>query len=270
MNSFGALLAGWFSLVGTFLLSTVLPVALIAVVGYVIIQSVMKLVDKALEKSKLEKAAHSLVKSIVKVVLIGLLVLMLASRLGIDVTSVVTLAGVLTLAVSLALQNAVSNLVGGFTLLSNKPFVSGDFVEIAGQSGTVAEVGLTYTKLITADNKNVSIPNSAVTAAQIVNYTVLGTRRVDITVGASYASPVEKVLEALREAGAVPTAQETPAPFAAVSKYDSSSITYILQVWCASGDYWTTLFDVNQNIKAVFDAKGIEMTYPHLNVHLDK
>ena len=143
-------------------------------------------------------------------------------------------------------------------------------MEIAGQSGTVQEIGLTYTKLATADNKVVSIPNSAVVATQIVNYTVSGTRRVQVIVSASYDAPVENVLEALREAADVPTAIQDPAPSAALLNYKESAIEYTLFVWCKAEDYWTTLFDANKNVKAVFAEKGIAMTYPHLNVHLDK
>ena len=194
----------------------------------------------------------------------------MASKLGIDVTGIVALASVLTLAVSLALQNILANVIGGFTLLYTKPFSSGDFVEIAGQSGTVNEIGLTYTKLATPDNKVISIPNSAVIAAQIINYSVTGTRRVDVNVSASYGAPVEKVLEALREAGQVANTLPDQAPFAAVTNYGESSIEYTLRVWSTADNYWDVLFAVNQNVKAVFDAKGIAMTYPHLNVHLDK
>jgi len=93
---------------------------------------------------------------------------------------------------------------------------------------------------------------------------------VDITVSASYDMPAEKVLEALKEAAELPTVLTEPAPFAAVKNYGESAIEYVLQVWCLSDDYWTTLFETNQNIKVVFDAKGVAMTYPHLNVHLDK
>ena len=266
MNTINA----WLSGMGSFLLVTVLPALLILVVGIVFIRLVVKLVTKTLAKSKLEKAAHSLIKTVIRAVLYGLLALIVASKLGIDVTGIVALASVLTLAVSLSVQNALTNLISGFTLLYTKPFHSGDFVEIAGQSGTVQEIGLTYTKLATADNKNVYIPNGAVTSAEIVNYTVLGTRRVDVKVSASYDAPVELVIAALRQAGQVPTALEEKAPFAAVQNYGDSAIEYILQVWSTAGDYWTTLFAVNEKVKQVFDEKGIAMTYPHLNVHLDK
>ncbi len=255
---------------GQFLLYTVLPAVLLYVLGVLVIRLLMKLVDKLLEKTKMEQVACGLIRTVARTVLYGLLILIIASRLGIDVTGIVALASVLTLAVSLSIQNLLTNLVSGFTLLYTKPFVAGDFVEIAGQSGTVQEVGLTYTRLATADNKSACIPNGSVTSAQIVNYTVLGTRRVDISVSAAYDMPMEQVLEALREAGKVPTALETPAPFAAVTSFGESAINYTLQIWCKSADYWTTLFEGNKNVKAVFDEKQVRMTFPHINVHLDK
>ena len=253
-----------------FLLYTVLPAVVIYVIGVLVIRAIMKLLEKVLEKSGMEKTAYGLIRTVARTVLYGLLILIIASRLGVDVTGIVALASVLTLAISLSVQNLLTNLVSGFTLLYTKPFVVGDFVEIAGQSGTVKEIGLTYTKLNTADNKIAYIPNGSVTATEIVNYTVLGTRRVDISVSASYDMPIEDVLSALREAGKVPTALETPAPFAAVTGFGESSINYTLQVWCKAEDYWTTLFDGNKNVKAIFDEKKVVMTYPHLNIHVDK
>ena len=259
------------SLFANLALAQLLPALLVLVIGLIAIRFTVKLAEKALEKSKLEKAVHKLILSSAQILLLALLALIVASKLGLDVTGIIALASVATLAISLALQNALANVFGGFVLLSTHPFHAGDFVEVAGQSGVVQEIGLTYTKLTTADNKLVSIPNSAVTAAQIVNYTATGTRRIDITVSASYQSPIDGVLAALRQAGAeVPTVLESPAPFAAVKNYGDNAIEYVLQVWSTADNYWATLFAVNRNIKAQFDANGIEMTYPHLNVHLDK
>lgn len=260
----------WMSGLGGFTLSKVLPAVIILVIGILAIRLLMRVVTAALEKSRLDKVAHKLLKSVLQTVLYVLLGLIAASKLGIDVTGIVALASVLTLAVSLSVQNALTNVIGGFTLLYTKPFTAGDYVEIAGQSGTVREVGVTYTKLATPDNKVVSIPNSAVVSTQIVNFTVLGTRRVDVTVSASYDTPVEQTLEALRQAAKVPTAMEEPAPLAVVATYGESTISYKLQVWCQSSDYWTTVFDVNKRVKEIFDAQGVQMSYPHLNVHLDK
>jgi len=258
------------SALGSFLVASVVPAVLIFVVGMVVIHLIMEIVKKTLARTRLEKAAHSLIKTAVKIVLYGVLILITASKLGLDVTSVVALASVLTLSVSLAVQNLLANVFSGFTLLYTKPFSSGDYVEIAGQGGTVQEIGLTYTKLSTADNKSVSIPNSAVTATEIVNYTVLGKRRVSVNIAVSYDAPTQLVLEALREAGDVPTRLEDVEPFAAMNSYGDSAIQYVLHVWCTAADYWTTLFAVNEKVREVFAEKGISMTYPHLNVHLDK
>ena len=261
---------GWLEKLGNFALHTLLPALLIFVIGVVLIRAVKGIVKKLLAKSKLEKAAHSLINTAISAVLYILLALMVASSLGIDVTGVIALASVLTLAVSLSVQNALTNVISGFTLLYTKPFSSGDYVEVAGQSGSVDEIGLTYTKLATPDNKYVFIPNGAVTSAQIVNYTVLGKRRVDVQVAASYDCAVADVLEALKQAGSVPTILEEDGVFTAVESYGDSAINYTLRVWSTADDYWATLFAINQRVKQVFDEKGLAMTYPHLNVHLDK
>lgn len=248
--------------------NNLLSAVLVLVIGLLVIRVVMGLVKKALEKSKLEKAAHTLILSLSRVALYVLLALSVASSLGIDVTGVVALASVLTLAVSLSLQNALTNVMGGFTLLSTHPFHSGDFVDVAGQSGTVQEINMTYTKLVTPDNKVVSIPNSAVVSAQIVNYSAEDTRRVDVSVSASYDAPTQKVIDALVLAGTVDNALLNPAPVAYIAGYGESAINYSLRVWVKSADYWDVYFLVNQRVKQIFDEQGIAMTYPHLNVHM--
>lgn len=256
--------------ISAFTLHRLLPAMLILVAGILIVRITVKILNKAMAKSKLDKAVVSLIISVLRVILLLVIFLVAASALGIDVSGIVALASVLTLAVSLAVQDALTNLIGGFTLLNTKPFSIGDYVEVAGQGGTVQQVGLTYTKLLTPDRKTVSIPNSSVVAAQIVNYTVDGTRRVDITVNVAYNNDPEQVIAALKEAAAVPTALQEPVPYCAISAYNDSTMSYILQVWSTSADYWTTMHAINRNIRAVFKDQGIIMTYPHLNIHLDK
>ncbi len=260
----------WLSSTGNVLLNRLLPCLLILVVGMIINRIILTIINKSLKKSRLEKAAHSLIRSVVRVVLYALLILTAASSLGINVTGVVAVASVASLALSLALQNSLTNLIGGFTLLYTKPFRSGDYVEIAGQAGTVQEIGMAYTKLTTADNKLVSIPNSSVVATEIVNYSCTGTRRVEVNVSAAYTTPVEQVLAALTEAATIPEALEDPAPFAAVTRYGESAIEYTVRIWCKTDDYWTAWYAVTGRVKEIFDREGLKMTYPHLNVHLDK
>ena len=177
------------SLSGSLFFKKLMGTVLVLVIGVLIIRVIMRIITAALEKSHLEKAAHSLILSLARAAMYVLLFLIAASQMGIDVSSIVALASVLTLALSLALQNMVSNLIGGFVILYTHPFHSGDYVEIAGQGGTVKEISMTYTVLATPDNRIISIPNSAVAAAQVVNYSSADSRRVELTVTASYMRP---------------------------------------------------------------------------------
>lgn len=252
------------------LLVTVFKIVIIAVVGTLLIRIVNRALKKLLENSKLEKAAHSLICTLAKTVLYILLGLILASSLGIDITGIVAFASVASLAISLALQNMLANVIGGFTLLYTHPFSAGDYVEIAGQSGSVKEVGIAYTRLITPDNKLTSIPNSAVVSAEIVNYTVTGTRRVDVAITASYDADPDLVVSALLEAARDSRVLTDPAPFAGLTGYGDSAISYVVRVWVKTEDYWDVYNKINRSIFDIFRQKNIEMTYPHLNVHLDK
>ena len=241
---------------------------IILVAGVLAIRIIGKILAKALEKSKLEKAAHVLIISLAKTAMYILLGLTVVSTLGIDVTSIVALASVLTLALSLALQNMVSNIIGGFTILYTQPFHSGDYVEIAGQAGTVMEINMTYTMLSTPDNKMISIPNSAVVAAQIVNYSAQDTRRVDVAVSVGQDVAPQKVIDALVLAGTVDNALLDPAPAAVIGGYVDGAINYSLRIWVKTNDYWDVFFLVNQRVKQIFDEQGIAMARPHMNVHI--
>lgn len=260
----------WLAPVGKYSLEKLLPMAVLAALGILSIRIAMKLVKKLLEKSKLEKAAHTLILTASRVVLYILLALAVASGLGIDVTGVVALASVLTLAVSLSVQNLLTNVFGGFTLLYTKPFVSEDFVEIAGQSGTVKEIGLSYTKLATADNKIVSIPNSAVVAAEIVNYTVTGTRRLDINLEVSYSVDTDTVLEILQKAVQKEGVFQDPAPVVAIKEYNAQSVTYGAMVWCATSDYWDLKFAINRELSELCRQAGVSFYAPSMKIQVEK
>ena len=251
-------------------LEKLLPVLLLLVTGLLAIRVVMVVITKVLEKSKLEKAATGLIKSVLRVVLGVLLGLMVADKLGIDVTSVIALASVLTLAVSLSVQNALTNVIGGFTLLYTHPFKSGDYVEVAGKSGTVQEITMTYTKLSTPDNKIISIPNSSVVSGDIVNYTVSGTRRVEVKVQAVYAEPSQKVIDALIQAATVDKVLLDPAPMAVIDTYGDNGIGYSLRVWTKTEDYWDVYYLINQNVRDIFLAQDIKMAYPHMHIYMEK
>jgi small conductance mechanosensitive channel len=247
-----------------------LPVVFMLLVGLLIIRIAMNIVSKILEKSKLEQAGKGLIQSVLRAVLYVLLGLMVADKLGIDVTSIIALASVLTLAISLSVQNALTNVIGGFTLLYTHPFKSGDFVEVAGKSGTVQEITMTYTKLATPDNKIISIPNASVVAGDIVNYTVSGTRRVEVKVQAVYSESSQKVIDALIQAATVDKVLLDPAPVAVIEAYGDNGITYTLRVWTKTDDYWDVYYLINQNVRDIFLAQDIKMAYPHMHVYMEQ
>lgn len=243
---------------------------LVLIVGILAIRIIMTVLGRFLEAGKLEKAAHTLVKSVVRVALYLLLGLMVAQSLGIDMTGVIALASVLTLSVSLAMQNALTNVIGGFTLLYTVPFHSGDYVDIGADSGTVAEIGMTYTRLQTPDNKLISIPNSTVVAANIVNYSAAGIRRVDMPVTAAYNEPCQKVIDALMQAATHDKVLLEPAPAAVVDSYEEKAVRYVLRVWTKAEDYWEVRNATMLKLKNTFDAEGIRMVYPHLHVYTEE
>lgn len=254
---------------GDFTLGSLLRAVILAVACLAIIKIILGIYDRMASKMNTDKSISRFVRNGIKLLLLLVAVILVLNYLNIQATSLVALLSVAGLAVSLAVQNTLSNVAGSMQLLSMKPYVVGDFVEIAGESGTVSEAGAFCTKLTTIDNKTVEIPNSLIVAGKIINYSAMPERRVDLKISASYDAPVEEVKEALMEV--VHSNNKTlftPAPEVHVSKFGESSIEYLVRAWCANADYWPVYFDLLEGTKAAFDRKGIEMTYNHLNVHM--
>lgn len=244
-------------------------IIVMVLVGIIIIRILTTLLDRLLKRSRLAAPIRGYLHTIVRTGLWFVLVLVVAESLGIHTTSLIALFSVAGLAVSLALQNTLSNLAGGLMILVSKPFSVGDFVETEGVSGTVAESGLSYSKLITIDNKTVFLPNSQLAASKIINYTAQGRRRVDLNLTASYDAPTQVVKDAILEAvAAIPQVHKDPAPVVRLSEYQSSSIQYVVRVWTDAADYWNVYYDLLEGVRDTFDRHGVEMTYDHLNVHL--
>ena len=247
----------------------IIKVLFTIVMCLIAIKVIGSVLSRVLEKSRLERTLSNFIHSIIKVVIYFVAVLIVLSTLGVDVTSLVALLSVAGLAVSLALQNTLSNLAGGIQLLVTKPFVAGNYVEAGANSGTVYEVGLAYTTLVTPDNKVIHVPNSDIAAARIVNYNGRDTRRIELKVTASYDAPIQTVKDTINKLIAADNRiHSKPEPFVRVSGYGASSIEYTIRVWCSVGDYWGIYFDLMDNMKPAFDAAGVEMTYDHLNVHV--
>lgn len=257
-----------FSVVGV-TVETILSALALLAVCLILVKILLKVTDKILRRTGIDRSLHIFLRTAVKAVLLFLTVLIVAPSLGVPVTSLVAVLSVAGLAVSLAVQNSLSNVAGGIQLLTAKPFTVGDYVEVGSIAGTVAFVGIFYTRINTGDNKLVQIPNSQIAGEKIINYTAEPERRVDLKFTASYDAPVETVKQAMTQVmGSHPLTLTIPEPFVRVSNYGDSSIEYTMRVWCATGDYWTVYFDMMEQVKEAFDKAGVEMTYPHLNVHM--
>lgn len=250
--------------------ASLLSAILIFLVAWIVIKVVMKTVDRLLAKSKkIDGALKNLVRNAINVLLWIVAIIIVANALGIDTASLVALVSVAGLALSLAVQNVMSNLFSGITLLITKPFAAGDFVDVAGKTGTIKSVGLFYTELDTLDNIAVSIPNGDVTASAINNYSREPLRRVDQYFSASYDEDTEKVKAAILEAiGEDDKILQDPAPFVRLFAYEGSSIKYVTRVWCKNADYWDVFFGMNERVRESFKRNKVAMSYEHVNVHI--
>lgn len=256
---------------GSISLATILSAALVFLICYIAIRILMKATKRAMDRSKLDDTLKHFIYMSVHAVLWILAVIIAAETLGIPTASLVALFSVVGLAMSLSIQNIMANLFSGITVLATHPFLAGDYIEVGANQGTVKNVGLFYTVITTLDNKVVSIPNSDVTSASVINYSKDPLRRVDMTFSASYDAATESVRAAILDAAAADGRIRTdPAPFVALSKYKDSSIEYVTRVWCKNEDYWDVYFGMNERVRECFAARGVEMSYSHVNVHVMK
>lgn len=252
---------------GGFSWTKLISAAILLVVCGVLIKLILKATDRMLGRSRLDKAVHPFIRTIVKLVLLFTAIMLIAGTLGVDTSSLLALLSVAGLAVSLALQNVLSNMASAVILLTTKPFQIGHFIEMGSVSGTVVKIGAICTDILTLNNQLVHVPNSEITGSTVTNYTASDKRRLEYKITASYDAPVEDVKAALLRAAEHPLRMQEMQPIARVNGYGESAIEYVLYLWIRPKDYMDVYYDVLENVKREFDAAGIEMTYPHINVH---
>lgn len=266
-ESTGALEKMMNSVVGDISLTKIVSAVILLIICALCMKVLMKALERILDRSKVEKSGHTMVKSFVKILLVFVTILLVAGALGIDTTSLLAVLSLAGLAASLALQDSLSNLASGVVILFSKPFKVGDYVTVAGLSGTVAEIGITYTKIITADAKDILVPNKSITSASIENFSAEDKRRVDLVFTASYDSKPEDVIAALKEAADIPQVLPEEPVFVRISNYADSSIEYTLRVWVRNADYWNAYFAILERALPCYDKHNAVMSYPHINVH---
>ena len=197
----------------------------------------------------------------------------ICGQLGIETTSFIAVIGSAGLALGLAFQGSLSNFAGGVLILLMKPFKVGDYISESGSGmeGTVQQIDICYTTLVTPDNKKVVIPNGTLSNSSLTNASAFEKRRVDIEAGISYSADISEAkaeMENLAKNHALVLKEEEI--FSFVSNLDSSQVTLGLRVWCLTSDYWSVKFDLTEGIKKTFDEKGIEIPFDQLVVHLEK
>ena len=249
----------------------ILACIVVLIVGRIVIKWVTKLMKKSKFAQKHDTTVVQFLQNFVNIALHLILVITIIGILGVPLASVITVIASAGVAIGLALQGALSNVAGGIMILLFHPFRIGDYVDTAGHSGTVSDIGIFYTVLTTPDNKVVTIPNGTIMGDSVVNYSVKDTRRVDFVFNVAYGTDVEKVKNILlEEAGKHELALKDPAPFCRLSKQSESSLDFTLRIWVESKNYWTVNFDILEAVNNRFADEGIEIPFNQLDVHITK
>lgn len=244
---------------------------LIFVAGIKLTSWIAKLIRTSPKLDKLDTSLRSFLTSFIRIALYIILVITVAMILGVPATSFITILASCGVAVGLALQGSLSNFAGGLMILFFKPFKVGDYIEAQGESGTVVDISVVYTELLTVDNKRITVPNGALTNSTIKNYSAEPLRRVDLSFSVAYDSNDETVKDIINNAIAShPMALKDPAPFVRLSQHGDSALIYTARIWVNNADYWTVYFDVLEKVKAEFDANGIAIPFPQMDVHVKK
>lgn len=246
-----------------------LSAIIIFVVGLKLTSWICKLLRTSHKLDKLDVSLRSFLTSFSRILLYIVLVITVAMILGVPVTSFITVLASCGVAVGLALQGSLSNFAGGLMILFFKPFKVGDYIEAQGEAGTVIGISVVYTELLTPDNKRITVPNGALTNSTIKNYSAEALRRVDLSFSVAYDSNDETVKNIIGAAIAIhPKTLQDPAPFVRLSQQGDSALVYTARAWCNNEDYWTVYFDILEKVKADFDANGISIPYPQMDVHI--
>ena len=241
----------------------------IFIVGRWLANTLTDVVVRLLKKSRMDDMLISFVASITKTILLLFVAIAALNKLGIDTTSLIALLGAAGLAVGLALQNSLQNFAAGVMLIVFRPFKAGDFVELAGVAGVVENIGIFSSVLRTGDNRELIIPNGAIYGGIITNYSARSTRRVDMVFGVAYDDDLKAAKELLRSIIlADDRVLSDPEPVVAVSELADSSVNFIVRPWVKSADYWPVLWDTTEKVKLEFDAQGLSIPYPQMDIHM--
>jgi small conductance mechanosensitive channel len=238
-------------------------------VGRWIIKKLNNFVQKVMMRREVDRSLSSFIKSLVSSISNLVLIIIVIGILGIPTSSFIALFASAGVAVGLALSGTLQNFAGGVMILLFKPFRVGDFIEAQGQSGTVKEIQIFNTILISGDNKIIIVPNGGLSTGIMTNYSTTGSRRVEWVFGIAYGDSYDKargIMERLLKEDA--RIKSEPAYFIALTSLGDSSVNIVVRAWVNSGDYWGVYFDMNEKVYKTFAAEGISIPFPQMDVHL--
>ncbi len=242
------------------------------IVGYILIILIVKIFRKSLMKTGLSRILTEFLSKFLKILLIVILILAILPILNIDVSAIVIgISAVIGLILGFGMQDTMTNVFAGFWLAVLKPFEVGDYVQVNGMEGSLKNVGIMSTVLLTPDNKYIMIPNTLVWGASIVNYTKMPTRRVAVDIGISYESDLDKAIKILMDIMLRDNRiLKNPKPTVIVSELADSSINLQLRAWVKTENYWDLKNDLTKKILKILPGEGIEIPYPKMDIRIIK
>lgn len=238
-------------------------------IGRIVVASLVGLIIKVMQARRMDEVLVQFLSAILRWVLLLFVIIAALSQLGIDTTSMVALLAAAGLAIGLSLQSSLSNLAAGVLLIIFRPFTKGDFVEAGNSMGVIESISIFTTTMTTADNKEVIIPNSAILGNNITNFSARPTRRVDMVFGVSYGDDIRKAKQLLEEViAADDRVLADPPPTIVVGELADSSVNFLVRPWVNSADYWGVFWDTTEAVKLKFDAEGITIPFPQMDVNM--
>ncbi len=242
---------------------------LIFIVGRWLAKKVVIIANRVMVRSHLETTAANFLSRLLYGILLIIVALAALSKIGVQTTSVVAILGGAAVAIGLSLKDQLSNFAAGIMIVTFRPFVRGDYVQISSYTGTVTEITLINTHLTTTNNHDIIIPNSDITTSAITNYSALPNRRVDITVGIGYDADIKTAKNVMITlANDNPLAFSDPEPIVRVTNLGDNSVDLTLNVWTTNDDWWSMQCDLLEQFKYAFDDNKIDIPFPQRNVHV--
>lgn len=248
---------------------TIVWALIVWIIGKKILKALLKVLGKALDRSRLDEGVTKFMLSLSRFAGNVVLVIMIIDILGFDTTSFIAVLGSAGIALGMSLQGSLANVAGGILILLFKPFAVGDYIVAGGYEGNVTTIDLLYTKLITIDNKMVTIPNGTLSNSSIVNVSSQPQRRLDIQIGIGYSSDLKLakrlLLDAMNKQAGVLTDKDI---MVVVKSLDDSCVTLETRCWVMTSDYWNVRFALLEGYKETFDDNGIEIPFNQMDVHI--